>query len=377
MSTYQGSSPGALAGGPVAAIGGIILLVNVVGLFAFTGLALAIFAYIGITLLLIGRAGLYDSKSAAAGAGSAAMIFSWLAALGAGVLVGALHWVSFLHVAYVTLGLYALAVAIWLLGRALSFAYACLFTSLGAALLAAVICLPAPPGSEDPDDKQNRTRLLARFVDETGAPVEEVEAWFDLKWFWCDDPRPREKADATSLRPDNSYGLPAGSTPWEFSDDPRFKLVVIRARRRPHYDGRDAGYADIRRELPIPRRGEQYPVVIELKEQPHPNVAFLDVTDAGSDEKDRFIELRLSQEPEMAHKDSSASYSADNVSAKACAQASVSRYSGFRGVLRVGPELADRPLFLHANPSWRGWKLAEQITPLRLGERRRVTLHVR
>src|SRR4051794_17044659 len=157
MSTYSRSCVGPASDGPLTAIGGIVLLVNVVGLFAFTGLALAIFGYIGITILLIWLAGRNSARTKAFRGAEAAMVCSWFAALATGVLVGALHWVKFPHAAYATLGLYSLAAAIWICGRAISFLSAFWFTSFAAALWAAVICLPAPPGSEDPSDRENRT----------------------------------------------------------------------------------------------------------------------------------------------------------------------------------------------------------------------------
>src|SRR5439155_20534834 len=122
-------------------------------------------------------------------------------------------------------------------------------------------------------DKQNRTQVVARFVDEAGLPVEDVEVWFDLKWYWQDDPKLREKPDISSLRIDNCYGLSAGSAPWSTVDDPRYKVLVIRARRGPHSAGQDAGYDDARQEMPLPLRGQEYKVRLALTERPHPDVA--------------------------------------------------------------------------------------------------------
>ena len=54
MSTHSssGSSLGAAPAGLLTVIGGIVLLINVVGLFEFTGLALTIFGFIGVGLCL-------------------------------------------------------------------------------------------------------------------------------------------------------------------------------------------------------------------------------------------------------------------------------------------------------------------------------------
>jgi hypothetical protein len=266
-----------------------------------------------------------------------------------------------------------LAVAFWLFGRLLSAIAAVLCSSFGVAMVAAVLYLPAPPGSEDPADEANQTRIVARFVDDAGVPVEDVDVWFDLKWFWQDDPKLRDKPDAMSCRADNSWGRPHGSADWNFTDDLRYKLLVIRARRNPHYTGQDAGYEAVRREMPIPRRGDTYTVLVELKERPHPDVAFLEVLDAQGGEKDRFAELRLGPDREIPRKD----YGEEETSNPAWSRANASKYSGFRGVFRVRAEQADRPLYLHANASLNGWKLDQPIEPLRLGERRRVTLRVR
>ena len=62
---------------------------------------------------------------------------------------------------------------------------------------------------------------------------------------------------------------------------------------------------------------------------------------------------------------------------KGWARADAYSLSAFRGTLRIQRELAGRPLYLHLDVSHNGWKLAQPIEPLRLGERRRVTLPLR
>src|SRR5258707_957089 len=79
--TSSSSGIGAIDGGPLVAVAGTALIFNVVGLYAFTGVALCVFGYIALTLVLSSRAGQMAKNSGSAEAGNVVMILSWVVAL--------------------------------------------------------------------------------------------------------------------------------------------------------------------------------------------------------------------------------------------------------------------------------------------------------
>ena len=151
-------------------------------------------------------------------------------------------------------------------------------------------------------------------------------------------------------------------------------ILVIRSRRGPHSSGKDAGYEDVRHEMLLPVRGQEYHVQLSLKERPHPNVAFLEVI-AEPAAGDPIVELLLGRQPELPR----TSWGVDfDALSSGWARANASSRSAFRGTLRVDRNLADQPLYMHMNViGGGGWKPAVPIGPLHLGERQRVKLPAR
>src|SRR5262245_5759402 len=132
--SFQSQSFGSGIGeapGPITAVAGIALILNVVGLFTFTGVALCVFGYVALTLWMMTRAGRDTETSRAGEVGTALLILSWIVALVGGAAVGAFHWISYPHAAYAVLGVYAAATLVWLFGRALNSLGSVLFPAVG------------------------------------------------------------------------------------------------------------------------------------------------------------------------------------------------------------------------------------------------------
>jgi hypothetical protein len=281
QTTGSTSGLGAVEGGPLTVVAGLALLVNVAGLYAFPGVALCVFGYVALTLVLAARAERSVKNPRSAAAGNAVMILSWVVALVGGALVGAFHWVQYAHAAYAVLGLYASAALIWLAGRAFSALWCWLFPAAGAALLAAVVHLGAPPGADDMGKKDSWTPLLVTAVDEAGRPIDGATVYLDLVKFWQGDPA--LDGERAWWSKDRTGG--DGTAVMALHEDPRFKRLVIRVRREPVADGFNGpatighcvGYADARVQAVLPAPKVPYAFRVVMARRPHPDVAVLAV----------------------------------------------------------------------------------------------------
>lgn len=297
QTTGSASGLGAIEGGPLTVVAGLALVVNLVGLYAFTGVALCVLGYVALTAVLVSRAEWTAKNRRSAEAGSAVLLLSWVAALVGGVLVGGLHWVQYVHAAYAVLGLYASALLIWLLGPAFSALWSWLLSLAGAAMLAVVVQLGAPPGADDMDKKESWTPVLVTAVDEAGQPIEGATVYLDLVQFWQDDPTLESKREwwATGKTGDDGTAVMA------LHEDPRFKRLVIRVRREPEAGGinepetigRCVGYADARVQavLPAPKAPYSFPVV--MARRAHPGMAVLAVELEAPDSREEAVGRNL------------------------------------------------------------------------------------
>ncbi len=281
QTTGSASGVGTIEGGPLTVVAGVALLVNVVGLYAFTGVALCVFGYVTLTLVLASRAERTVQNPHRAAAGSAVLLLSWVVALVGGVLVGALHWVQYTYAAYAVLGLYAAAVLLWLFGRAFSALWSLLFLMAGAAMLAAVIELGPPPGADDMQKEESWTRVLVTAVDEAGQPIDGATVYLDLVQFWQEDPALEGQREWWSKGKTGDDGTAVLA----LHEDPRFKRLVIRVRREPVTDGFNepttighcVGYIDARVQAVLPMPKVPYPFRVVMARRAHPDVAVLAV----------------------------------------------------------------------------------------------------
>lgn len=345
------SSLGAVEGGPLTAVAGLALLINVVGLYAFTGVALCVFGYVVLTLVLTSRAERTVKNPHSAASGSAVLFLSWVAALVGGALVGAFHWVQYAHAAYAVLGLYTVAVLIWLVGRAFNALWSWLFLMAGAGMLAAVVQVGAPPGADDMQKKESWTPVLVTAVDEAGRPIEGATVYLDLVQFWEGDPELDGRREWWSKDRTGSDGTAVMA----LHEDPRFKRLVIRVRREPVAGGFNepatighcVGYADVRVQavLPAPKVPYQFRVVMARRAHPDMAVLAVELDAPGSREEVVGRGIRVALTPELPSYKGGHLLVGDGVN-----ESGQVRDVYLRGsqqlVFKIGRDLAARPLAL-------------------------------
>lgn len=282
MTHYStGSISGVGDAGPLTMIGGIALIGNFIGLFAFTWIALLAFAYAALMLVLSLRATRSAKNAAAADSGSVILMLSCLAALVGGLLVGAFHWVQYHHAAYAVLGLYAVAVVVWLAGRAFTAGWSCLFPALGLAMLLAVLQLGSPPGADDMEQAENWTPVTVTVVDDEGTPVEGATVYLDLVYFW--QTAPELGGDREWWSHGTTHG--DGTARMALQEDPRFQRLMIRVRREPLMSGfrqpttigDSVGYDDAQLDTYLSTPKRPYSFQIVMSRRAHPDAAFLAV----------------------------------------------------------------------------------------------------
>jgi hypothetical protein len=215
----SGSDPG-----PLGIVVGIALIINVIGLFFFTGVALLTLGFIGVTWALCAKT--LSDETQSQDFGIAMLVLCWVAALFTGASVGAFHWWDFKWPALVAVGLYALAVLG--LARGLGILRLLLSLLLSAAMIYAVLMLPPPPGSLDEEKEENWTRVEITVTDEAGNPLEGATVLVEAKWFWQND-TPEQELGLWGKRETDAKGA-ADS---RIKEDARLKTVVVRVERPP------------------------------------------------------------------------------------------------------------------------------------------------
>jgi hypothetical protein len=337
-------------GGPLTVVSGVALLINIVGLYAFTGVALCVFGYIALTFFLVFWADRTVKEPRCAVAGSMVLVLSWAVALVGGALVGAFHWVQYAHAAYAVLGVYALTVLIWLVGQAYSALWSLLFPLAGAAMLAAVVQLGAPPGADDMQKEESWTPVLVTAVDEAGRPIEGATVYLDLVWFWQGDPALDGKREywSTARTKDDGTAVMA------LHEDPRFKRLVIRVRREPGGNGynepstigRCVGYVDARVQTVLATPKVPYPFRVVMSRRAHPDVAVLGVVLEAPDYRENSygLNFRLTLTPELPSYEDGLTLGGGVNERDQVRDVYVRASQGL--VFKIGRDLAARPLVL-------------------------------
>lgn len=187
-------------------IGGLALLGNLIGLFAWTWIALIVLAFCAATLCIETlqstrpRVAPFGQDGAPLlSAGFVLLMAGVLWALVAGVLVGALGVVSFKLAAAIAISLFALRTAAYSAGRYLTAfgIIAALLFSAGTAY--AVYACDAPPGSPEQNEKERKgCKIVVTVVDEEERPIEF--ATVDCQWRDEDAPAPPPGARPSQLR---------------------------------------------------------------------------------------------------------------------------------------------------------------------------------
>jgi hypothetical protein len=351
QTTGSTSGLGAVEGGPLTVVAGSALLVNVVGLYAFTGVALCVFGYIALTVVLAVRAERTVKNSGSAAAGSTALFLSWVAALVGGALVGAFHWVQYAHAAYAVLSLYASAVLIWLVGRAFSALWSWLLPLAGAAMLAAVVQLGAPPGADDMEKEESWTRVLVTAVDEAGRPIDGATVYLDLVPFWQGDPALDGEREWWSKGKTGGDGTAVMA----LHEDPRCKRLVIRVRREPGADGFNepatighcVGYADARVQAFLPAPKVPYAFQVVMARRAHPDLAVLAVELEAPGSREEIVGrgIRVALTADLPSYEDGRTLGGGSVNDSGSVR-DVYLHGSQRLVFKIGRDLAARPLAL-------------------------------
>ncbi len=290
-----GAAPGLLG-----KIGAVALLVNVVGLFEFTGVALVVFGYLALTMGLLAWTGPWESRPGSAEVADLFLMLSWLAALVGGAGVGAFRWFEFDPAAYAVLALFALALLVRLLGRTMRAWNAAVHALCGALMLLAVRDLEPPPGADDMEEAESWTYVDVQVVDQAGRPIEWAKVHADLLWPWEGEPAPEDDREWWQ----DGQTLEGGKYQFAIMEDVRFKRFLLRVERGPDELGRQGtntvgghvGYEPARLETALPAGKVPYAFRVDLPDRPHPDVAFLEVVLEPGDARSREIHVVLDTE---------------------------------------------------------------------------------
>ena len=256
---------------PIALVLFAALLINLYGLYAFTGLAILTIAFIVVTAILASLAVPNTLEETSGNEAAQVFLFlTWGSALVTGATVGLFHWFAFKRPALITLGLFAICILIWIFGRSISALWAISLTLFTFAMAYGVLVLPAPPGSLDMEKKENQTLVVVQVRDGAGRPV-YAAVYADLKWYWRSDPPldddDRQWWSKTYAYPTDGAG---GLATLNLQDDPRFKILVVRVRPEPRQSETVEArveYEDARAERVVPGPGTVQPFNFVLKER--------------------------------------------------------------------------------------------------------------
>jgi len=249
--------------GPVALPLFFAMIIDLYGLYAFTGLALVVFAFVIGTAILGSVSGANAANSAGKGESAQVFLFlSWACAFISGAVVGLFHWFQFKRPALLTLVFFAIAVVIWIATRSISAVWAIVIGLLTAATACAVIVLPPPPGSLDMEKKENQTMVVVSVKDPAGHPL-NATVYADLKWPWRKDPPLEDDNREWWSKTETYVGELPGVATLHLQVDPRFKILVVRVKPDPVAEtgafGGRVEYEDGRAERAVPVPGTVQP----------------------------------------------------------------------------------------------------------------------
>lgn len=181
-----------------------------------------------------------------------------------------MHWLAFTPALWVLSALFVVAfLAAW---RALTGFLRFLAALLAASLIAAAVVLPRPPGGEGPLDTAEEWTVDVRVTDANREPVPGASVLCGAVLSWETVLRPGSIA-ARETRDDGRIET------WQFHEDPRLKIVICNA-------WKDAGEANAAYPLATKmvysiKGGGEHKLEFTLKEDAHPDIAFLVVDRVG------------------------------------------------------------------------------------------------
>jgi hypothetical protein len=264
---------------PTEGAGGALLSMGALGLlFLFASSAAAVFAasviagaavILVIALTAIIAAAVYRKQRRM----TVSLVLLGLSALWAtlgGIIVFKTHSLAFTPAAWILNALFAAALlSVWSTINALLKALAALFAF---ALFTATVVLPRPPGGDGPLDTAEEWSIDVEVKDDHGEPLQGalVLCGAVMRWKYVLEPD-----EALIRETDRNGRVPT----WEFKEDPRFKIVICNASKNAN-DG-NAGYPPVSQFVISIAGGGEYKLDFALLENPHPDIAFLELDLSG------------------------------------------------------------------------------------------------
>jgi hypothetical protein len=209
-----------------------------------------------------------------------------------GAVVFKHHWLAFTPSLWVLNGLYfaALISGAWFAVVGWLKALAALFA---AALVAATVALPRPPGGEGPLDTAEKWKIDVRVIDEQNQALENARVVCGAVMTW---ERTLGLSSTVARTTDADGQIPT----WEFDEDPRLKVVICTVWKSAT-EG-NAEYPSATQFVFSPQGGGEYQLNFQLTETAHPEVAFLTLQLAGEYEQAWFtLQFELWTEEPSGH----------------------------------------------------------------------------
>jgi len=270
---------------PADFVVGLGALVNVVAFVAGIFLSGTVFnAFLGPAALAVVGVAAYTALDKAGKfktAGHRLLQASLFIGLWGFTLVAA-HWVPYLWVAGASVGLFVASLvsgAFAVLGKLWKL-LAALF-AVGA--ISAIVLLPQPKGTEDPEDESNKWRVEVTVIDADGQPLQNATVRVAVVMAW-------DSAAALTVQDAATTGEDGRIADLTFTEDPKLKAVVVEAEKAQ--GPANAAYPMVREVGLNMTRGGKVSIKLQLQESAHPQVAFV-VVDAEVKPHEAWYYLRF------------------------------------------------------------------------------------
>lgn len=182
-----------------------------------------------------------------------------------GFIAVAAHWIPYLWVAGASVGLFVASLVAGTFA-ALSRLWKALAAMFAVCAVTVVVVLPAPKGSEDPEDETNKWHVDVSVVDADGQPVEGASVRIAVVMVW--ETGVNLSVDDTATT-DKDGRIPARV----FTEDPKLKAVIVEAEKAAGLA--NAAYPRAQEIALKITRGSRVSMKVLLTEDAHSDTAFL------------------------------------------------------------------------------------------------------
>ncbi|MBK9974032.1 MAG: hypothetical protein IPP14_04580 [Planctomycetes bacterium] len=253
---------------PADFVVGLGALVNVVAFVAGIFISGTVFnAFLGPAALAVVGVAAYTALEKAGkfkSAGHRLLQASLFIGLWGFTLVAA-HWVPYLWVAGASVGLFAASLVSGVFA-VLSKLWKFLAALFAICAISAVVVLPQPSGTEDPDDETNKWRVEVTVIDADGQPVQNATVRVAVVMAW-------DAQAALKLKDSTPTGADGSIADLTFTEDPKLKAVIVEAEKAQ--GPANAAYPLVREVGLNMTRGGKVSIKVQLHENAHPDKAFV------------------------------------------------------------------------------------------------------